>query len=70
MAVTHEEARTKICIHSHRITPGGRCVGDECMAWSYIYDYSRLVPGETPVGVPTDKGYCKLLTTIKVVQST
>ena len=70
MAVTHEEACTKICIHSRQITPDGKCIGDQCMAWSYIYDYSRLAPGETPVGVPTDKGYCKLLTTIKVVQST
>ena len=61
MAVTHKEACTKICIHDRQITPDGKCVGDQCMAWSYIYVFPRMVPGEIPKGAPTNKGYCNLL---------
>ena len=66
MSLTHEEACTKICIHDRQITPDGKCVGDQCMAWSYIYDFSRMVPVETPKGIATGKGRCELLKTIKV----
>ena len=69
MANTHEEACTKICIHSRQITPDGKCIGNQCMAWSYIHDFSRVIPGEIPKGIPTNKGRCELLKTIKVAQA-
>jgi hypothetical protein len=67
MGCTSAEARKKLCIHERAITPSGKCVAEDCMAWKPIIqvvvsdeqpDLSKPFPNIDRKILPTDQGVC------------